>query len=166
LTLAYKHTVLSFVFNLGTFKSMIFTHLCSVNGTTLEIRGYHCDAYGHVNNARYLELLEEARWSFLEPAVKEKFFDTRNLLFVVVNINITYKKPLLPTQVVDIKITDVTYNNKSMVVRQTITDNQTKEMASEALVTFVLLNSQTGKPETISEELKAKFDELTEMRND
>ncbi len=145
---------------------MIFTHLCSVNGTTLEIRGYHCDAYGHVNNARYLELLEEARWSFLEPAVKEKFFDTRNLLFVVVNINITYKKPLLPTQVVDIKITDVTYNNKSMVVRQTITDNQTKEMASEALVTFVLLNSQTGKPETISEELKAKFDELTEMRND
>ncbi|MDB4161377.1 acyl-CoA thioesterase [Bacteroidia bacterium] len=137
-----------------------------MNGTTLQIRGYHCDAYGHVNNARYLELLEEARWTFLEPALKEKFFDTRNLLFVVVNINISYKKPLVPAQVVDIEITNVTYKNKSMVVRQIISDKRTRELASEAMVTFVLLNSQTGKPETITPEIIAKFDELTEMRND
>lgn len=137
-----------------------------MNGTTLQIRGYHCDAYGHVNNARYLELLEEARWTFLEPALNEKYFDTRNLLFIVVNINISYKKPLVPTQVVEIEIQDVTYNNKSMVVRQTITDKHSKELASEAMVTFVLLNSKTGKPETITEEIIAKFDELTEMRND
>jgi len=136
-----------------------------VNGTTLQIRGYHCDAYGHVNNARYLELLEEARWTFLEPALKENFFDTRNLLFIVVNINITYKKPLVPAQVVNIEITDVTYNNKSMVVRQTITDNQTYELASEAQVTFVLLNSKTGKPETITDDIIAKFDELTALRD-
>jgi thioesterase-3 len=125
-----------------------------VNGTTLQIRGYHCDAYGHVNNARYLELLEEARWSFLEPALKEKFN------------NISYKKPLVPTQVIDIEITDVTYNNKSMVVRQTIVDKSTQELASEALVTFVLLNSKTGKPETITAEIIAKLDELTDTRND
>ena len=137
-----------------------------MNGTTLQIRGYHCDAYGHVNNARYLELLEEARWTFLEPALKENFFDTRNLLFVVVNINISYKKPLVPTQVVDIEITEVTYNNKSMVVRQIISDKRTRALASEAMVTFVLLNSKTGKPETITPEIIAKFDELTEMRND
>ena len=137
-----------------------------MNGTTLQIRGYHCDAYGHVNNARYLELLEEARWSFLEPAVQEKFFDTRNLLFIVVNINISYKKPIVPSQVVDIEIIDVTYNNKSVIVRQIITDKQTGELASEALVTFVLLNSKTGKPETISEEIIAKFNELVEIRND
>lgn len=136
-----------------------------MNGTTLQIRGYHCDAYGHVNNARYLELLEEARWTFLEPALKENFFDTRNLLFIVVNINITYKKPLVPAQVVNIEITDVTYNNKSMVVRQTITDNQTYELASEAQVTFVLLNSKTGKPETITDDIIAKFDELTALRD-
>ena len=137
-----------------------------MNGTTLQIRGYHCDAYGHVNNARYLELLEEARWSFLEPAVKEKFFEIRDLLFIVVNISISYKKPLVPTQVVDIEITDVTYNNKSMIVRQTIVDKSTRELASEALVTFVLLNSKTAKPETINSEIIAKLDELTDTRND
>ena len=69
-----------------------------MKGTYLKVRGYHCDAYSHVNNARYLEFLEEARWNFLEPALKEKFFEERNLIFVVVNINIAYKKPLIPNQ--------------------------------------------------------------------
>ena len=131
-----------------------------MNGTTLRIRGYHCDAYGHVNNARYLELLEEARWEFLEPALQEKFFESRNLLFIVVNINISYKNSLVPNQDVLIKITNVVYNNKSMVVTQEIRDVVSDTLCSSAEVTFVLLNSTTGKPETISEEIIAKFDAL------
>ncbi len=35
-----------------------------MNPTTIRIRGYHLDGYGHVNNARYLEFLEEARWAY------------------------------------------------------------------------------------------------------
>ena len=30
--------------------------------TQIKVRGYHLDVYQHVNNARYLEFLEEARW--------------------------------------------------------------------------------------------------------
>jgi thioesterase III len=134
-----------------------------VNGTTIKIRGYHCDSYGHVNNARYLELLEEARWEFLEPALEEKFFEKRNLLFVVVNINISYKKPLLPNQEIHISITDVVYNNKSMIVTQQILDTETQDVCSSAQVTLVLINAATGKPETISEEIVAKFDALNAL---
>jgi thioesterase-3 len=32
----------------------------------IRIRGYHTDLYQHVNNARYLEFLEEGRWQLLE----------------------------------------------------------------------------------------------------
>ena len=32
----------------------------------VRVRNYHLDGYGHVNNARYLEFLEEARWTFFE----------------------------------------------------------------------------------------------------
>jgi thioesterase-3 len=135
-----------------------------VNGTRIKIRGYHCDSYGHVNNARYLELLEEARWEFLEPALEEKFFESRNLLFIVVNINISYKKSLLPDQDVIINITNVVYNNKSMIVTQLIKDVKTEAICSSADVTFVLLNSKTGKPETISEEIINKFNELEALR--
>ena len=30
--------------------------------TQIKVRGYHLDVYQHVNNARYTEFLEEARW--------------------------------------------------------------------------------------------------------
>ncbi len=33
--------------------------------TQIKVRGYHLDVYQHVNNARYLEFLEEARWDGL-----------------------------------------------------------------------------------------------------
>ncbi|EAB4380520.1 hypothetical protein EBH53_19380 [Salmonella enterica] len=34
--------------------------------TQIKVRGYHLDVYQHVNNARYLEFLEEARWDGLD----------------------------------------------------------------------------------------------------
>ena len=37
-----------------------------MSDTAIRIRNYHLDGYGHVNNARYLEFLEEARWHFFE----------------------------------------------------------------------------------------------------
>ena len=77
-----------------------------------------------------------------------------------VNINISYKKSLVPNQDVLIKITNVVYHNKSMVVTQEIRDLASNTLCSSAEVTFVLLNSTTGKPETISEEIIAKFDAL------
>ena len=30
----------------------------------VRVRGFHVDVYQHVNNARYLEFLEDARWHF------------------------------------------------------------------------------------------------------
>ena len=128
--------------------------------TSIRIRGYHCDAYGHVNNARFLELLEEARWKFLEPAVRERFFETEKLLFVVVNINIAFKRPLLPHQLIHIHIKDLTYNNRSVSMIQEIIDDRSSVVCSRAEIQFVLLDSITQKPVPISDEIKAKFEQL------
>ncbi len=37
-----------------------------VTTTTVKVRGYHLDIYQHVDNACYLEFLEEARWAWFE----------------------------------------------------------------------------------------------------
>jgi thioesterase-3 len=39
--------------------------------TTIPIRSFHTDCFGHVHHARYVELLEESRWCYMEnnPAV-------------------------------------------------------------------------------------------------
>ena len=38
--------------------------------TKIKVYGYHLDMYGHVNNARYLEFLETARWQLIEANMK------------------------------------------------------------------------------------------------
>ena len=58
---------------------------------TIKVRGFHCDMFGHVNNARYLEFLEEVRWEWLNRNTNFDFFEKKNMSFVVVSITINYK---------------------------------------------------------------------------
>ena len=60
------------------------------------VAGNHLDVFGHVNNANYLELYEEARWDFIE---KNGFGLDRIMRDkigpVILDINITFKAELL-----------------------------------------------------------------------
>lgn len=47
--------------------------------TQIKVRGYHLDVYQHVNNARYLEFLEEARWDGLENSDSFQWMTARNI---------------------------------------------------------------------------------------
>ena len=60
----------------------------------LKVRNYHCDSYGHVNNAQYLILLEEARTQFMEDlgCPLENYLE-QGLYITVTEIHIKYRKP-------------------------------------------------------------------------
>jgi thioesterase-3 len=60
----------------------------------LRVRNYHIDGYGHINNAQYLILLEEARTQFMENTncPLELYFKQGIYIFVR-DIHIAYKKP-------------------------------------------------------------------------
>ena len=60
--------------------------------TIIKVRGYHLDVYQHVNNARYLEFLEEARWNALEDGDLISTLQQNNWGFAVVNINIAFRR--------------------------------------------------------------------------
>ena len=50
------------------------------------VRGYELDSYGHVNNAVYLNYLEQARWDIIEQLGLLKYFkETGNFLVVIEN---------------------------------------------------------------------------------
>jgi acyl-CoA thioester hydrolase len=62
--------------------------------TTLVVRSYECDSYGHVNNAVYLNYLEVARHELLE-AIGMDYAAMRAAGFglVVARIDIRYRRP-------------------------------------------------------------------------
>lgn len=124
--------------------------------TEIKVRGYHLDVYQHVNNARYLELLEEARWRHFDnfpPA----YFTDRGWGFVVVNININYKFPAVLGDVLQIETGVVKIGNSSIVLKQDVHINGTDKQAVSAEVTFVMLDLKTRKVLPITGELKEVF---------
>jgi thioesterase-3 len=113
--------------------------------TSIKVRGYHADFYGHINNARYLELLEEARWNHFDQSVDYEEFKKNGWAFIVVNINISYRKPALPGDTINIKTEYKTHGSRNMVLHQTIYVNGLETVSAEADITFVVLDMKTEK---------------------
>jgi thioesterase-3 len=111
--------------------------------------------YGHVNNARYLEFFEEARWSFIEESIKLKEWEKQGYAFLVVNININYRLPALLDQVVAIKCSVTKIGRKSATIQQKMFIKGTKRVISDADVTFVVIDIKTQKALTIDKKLRS-----------
>jgi thioesterase-3 len=119
----------------------------------IKVRGYHLDMYQHVNNARYLEFLEEARWNFIEAKINLKEWMKKGLGFVVVNININYRKPGSLDQVLEIRSRISKLNIRSATIEQKIFLDGTDTLIADANVTFVIVDTNTGKPVSLKGEL-------------
>ncbi|ALB65886.1 4-hydroxybenzoyl-CoA thioesterase family active site [Cronobacter dublinensis 1210] len=129
--------------------------------TQIKVRGYHIDVYQHVNNARYLEFLEEARWDGLENDESFKWMMAHNIAFIVVNININYRRPAVLGDMLTITSEMKQLNGKSGVLNQVITLGPEDGVVADALITFVCVDLKTQKALPIEGELREKLENIT-----
>lgn len=108
--------------------------------TEITVRGYHADFYGHVNNARYLEFFEEDRWACLEAKLDLPKLAASGLIFLVVNINVNYRRAVGVGETVVVSTRLESVGTRSAVLKQQVVVKGTEEEAADALVTFVLRN--------------------------
>lgn len=125
--------------------------------TEIKVRGYHLDLYGHVNNARYLEFLEEARWHWIEQKADLGAMMSQGLGFSVVNINISYRRPALLGEVLAIETSIKGLRHRSGVVHQVVRLKGTDTLVADADVTFVIASSQTGRAVPLTDDLRRMF---------
>lgn len=125
-----------------------------MHSTEIKVRGYHLDVYQHVNNARYLEFLEEARWSFFEGYPLTQTVHEQKLAFVLVNININYRRPAFLNEVLHIHTKISKIGNKSCTVQQLILESETKQVVADAEITFCVLNQEAHKAVSIEGEVR------------
>lgn len=128
----------------------------------IKVRGYHLDLFRHVNNARYLEFLEEARWALLESQGSLAFFENSHYTLAVVNINIDYRRPAYMGEVLRITTTMKTIGNRSCVMRQLMTLKGTDTVVADASVAFVVVDTRTEKAAALEGELRAAMERLAE----
>jgi thioesterase-3 len=133
---------------------------------TIKVRGYHLDLYGHVNNARYLEFLEEARWSFFEDCGDLPRFLASTQALIVVNINIDYRFPATMGNELRIESTIQSVRNRSVIIHQQVSLADSGKLVAEADVTFVAFDSTQQRAAPLNAELKALLASMQEARQE
>ena len=124
-----------------SFERLILPNMAE-NTIKITVRGYHLDGYNHINNARYLEFLEEARWQYFDNLENYSLSDLP-WAFVIVNININYRYPATAGNELHISTTLESIGEKSVVFAQEIKLADGKPVV-DAKVTFVILDKKTG----------------------
>ncbi|MCP1313386.1 MULTISPECIES: thioesterase family protein [unclassified Halomonas] len=112
----------------------------SITRVDLRVRGYHLDGYGHVNNARYLEFMEEGRWAFFDDhAELIRELNRAGRAFVVVNLNIDYKRAAVQNDDLCVLTGILDVGERSARCHHRILTSDGKVVA-QADLTFVLLD--------------------------
>jgi len=129
--------------------------------TRISVRGYHEDRFGHVNNARYLEFLEEGRWAHLEErGLGPEFFAKHGVFPVVVRFSVSYRRPASAGDVVDVVTSVKNASRRKIVIDQSVRLASTQEVCAEAEVTAVFVDEKTGRPVVLSDGIRDAWPEL------
>ena len=125
--------------------------------THIKVRGFHIDVFQHVNNARYLEFLEEARWEWLDGEPAAQWMAENQIAFIVVNININYRRPAVLGDLLRIDNQLLRLNGKSGVMKQMVTLEPDSIAVADAELTFVCIDLRNQKALPIDGELREKL---------
>jgi acyl-CoA thioester hydrolase len=110
------------------------------------VRPTHLDVFGHVNNAKYLEIFEEARWDLLEArGFGLKTIRERGLGPVVLEIRAQFKRELVDGDRCEVRTSVSSSRGKIFVLEQVLSLASGGEASCIAEVTGGLLDLQARK---------------------
>ena len=115
-----------------------------IHETKYSIRTFHTDGFGHVNNSRHLELLEEARWQYAESIGLVTRLAERNLGFIIVDLRIRFRFPVFEGEQVKVTTCLKTLGSASGEVEQLMYKNDESKVALKSLFQFVLIDRDNG----------------------
>ena len=104
------------------------------------IREIDLDFLGHVNHAKYLSLLEEARWELLaEQGFGFERLRQERISVVILGVNIQYKKEIVNRELVSIETWTASSVGKVMSLRQVIR-KANGQIGAEATITYGVMD--------------------------
>lgn len=111
----------------------------------LLVRELHLDTFGHMNNAMYLSILEEARWQLItERGYSLKEIQRRGQGPVILEVNLKFLKELKLREEIEIHTSLIDYPGKVGRLKQEIL-NSKGELSAEAVFTLALFDLKERK---------------------
>lgn len=109
----------------------------------LKVREGHLDTFGHMNNAIYLQILEEARWEILnQNGYGLDYIRKSGMGPTIVEVNLRFKREIRVLQNIIIRSQLKSYEGKIAIFEQLIL-NDAGETCCEAVFKFGLFDTKT-----------------------
>ncbi|MDQ1119536.1 MULTISPECIES: thioesterase family protein [Pseudoxanthomonas] len=120
----------------------------------ISVRWRDMDAYGHVNNAKYISYLEEARVRWLHGVTDGQTMG-RGISPVVANTDVNYRRPIVwPNDIVVELFVERLGNSSVTIGHRIVADNDDTVLYSDGHVVVVWIDTATGKSAPIPEAVR------------
>src|SRR5207247_1970513 len=121
----------------------------------LTVYAYDCDAFGHLNQAALLTLLERARWDALARGPGMDLFDRNGVWPAVRKATIEYRAPAFARDVLRVETTVVGRGTTSLTLHHVVRRVSADAAVAEAAMVFVCIE-RLGRATPIPDEI-ARF---------
>ncbi len=120
---------------------------------SISVRWRDMDAMGHVNNAKYVSFLEEARVRWLLGVEGVSLSD--RIVPVVAATNVNYRLPIVWPNDIVVELFVERLGNSSVTIGHRIVDQQDEsKLYSDGNVVVVWMDAQTGKSAPLPEAVR------------
>ncbi len=123
---------------------------------SVTIYPYECDAYGHLNEAAYLQVFARARWETLARGPGLEMFRRNGLWPAVRRASVEYLLPVWPGDVLDVHTELMKLGRTSMELRHRAIRQSDGHTVVEAQLLFVMIDG-SGHPTPVPDEMAGLF---------
>ena len=128
--------------------------------TIIKARGYHADMFGHVNHARFVELLEEGRWSYMEENGLPHLLHGAGLGHVVSRITVDYQRGVRPGETMIVETGVKKRGRSSFTMGQSIYLSPGRVKVLDAEIVNVFVDARSGRPVVPDDDLLSCWPDL------
>lgn len=125
-----------------------------------KVRYSDCDMHQHLNHARYLSFLEQARVEYFRKIGFLTGTDWKAIPFIIVSAHCDYRAPAYLGDEVEVAVGVSSIGNTSFRFDYEIKDLKTKKLLAEAYTVQVMYDYEKMKPIPVSESFKRKIQGL------
>ena len=122
----------------------------------ISVRWRDMDSMGHVNNAKYVSYLEEARVRWLAAVPGVSFSMQETVMPVVAATNVNYRMPIVWPGDVVVELFVEKLGNSSVTIGHRILDQKDESVLySDGNVVVVWMDTRTGRSAPLPEAIRA-----------
>jgi acyl-CoA thioester hydrolase len=125
------------------------------------VHAWQCDHMGHANLRAYGEFFEQAVWHvFQKIGMTPSVLRGENVRMAGVQQNISYRKELLPGDVVYVRSRLVELAGKKLRMHHEMVNAESEEVCATSEITAVCIDPKTRRPRPFPDEVAQKAKEI------